>query len=342
MGSLFLALVVSALVVATSATARRHGPEQAGFIGPYTGVATGEQTRVSHHDDNASGGNDVRSDSDETYQARFTYSFRVEKGQIIGTGEGVYLTTTWHLSGVNGKNGGFSCDPVVTGQPFHVDIVGVKLDGDLYVSFNLQASEVNQPYDCGAHFTGFATTSHYLYDSIFQTELTNTDLEYFRINMLHPRLGRLTSHVTEQTDTTKRVIDNTWDITITPPSSTRDDSGGPGPTTAKRRGSGTQICTINGTPGKNVLRGTSKADVICGFGGNDVISGGGADDIIIGGPGNDKIDGGAGSDLIYGDAGNDTFNAKDGARDRVVGGTGNDHASVDKGKDVTTGIEKVS
>jgi Ca2+-binding RTX toxin-like protein len=343
MGSLLLALAVATLIVATSATAHRHAPAQQAFVGPYTGVATGEQTRVSHHDNGSSGDNHVTSDSDEDYQARFTYSFRVENGEISGTGEGVYLNATWHLSGVNGSNGGFSCDPEVTGDPFHVEVLGFRLDNQLVVSFYLaNAKEVNADYDCGAHFTGFATTSQYLWDSMLQTSDANGAAENFIVNAAHPRLGHFTSHVTTETDTTKTEINNTWDISITPPSSTKDDSGGPGPTTGKKKGPGTKMCTINGTPGNNVLRGTSKDDVICGFGGNDRITGGGGNDVIIGGPGNDTIDGGAGYDLLYGDAGNDSFTAKDGTRDELIGGAGKDRAKVDKGKDVTSGVEKVS
>jgi hypothetical protein len=76
--------------------------------------------------------------------------------------------------------------------------------------------------------------------------------------------------------------------------------------------------------------------------GNDVIYGASGDHVIIGGPGNDKIDGGSGFDLLHGDAGNDSFAAKDGARDTVVGGGGKDRGIVDKGKDVATGVEKLS
>jgi hypothetical protein len=339
MGSLLFALAVGALLVATSATAQRHAPARASFIGPYTGVAVGEQMRVGHKDKWWRPHHErLRRD----YQARFTYSFRVENGEVSGTGEGVYLKTTWHLSGVNGSNGGFSCDPVVTADPFHVEVTGYKLDNQLIVSFIPRALEKNEDYDCGAHFTGFATTSRYLLDSILQTADASGAAGYYVTNVAHPRLGHLTSHLVQETDTTKTVIDNTWDISITPPSTTKEDSGGPGPSTAKKKGPGTEMCTIKGTSGNNVLRGTSKADVICGFGGNDVISGGGGDDIIIGGSGNDKIDGGSGFDLLYGDAGNDSFAAKDGTRDTVVGGGGKDRGIVDKGKDVATGVEKLS
>jgi Ca2+-binding RTX toxin-like protein len=340
MASLLFALAVGALLVATSATAHRHA--HASVIGPYTGVAVGEQTRGGHQDNHQSGDSHITSDSDEDYQGRFSYSFRVENGEVDGSGDGVYLKTTWHLSGVNGKYGGFSCDPAVTGTPFRVSVTGFKLDNDLLITFDIGGTEQNANYDCGAHFTGFSTTSHYLWDSLFQTEEDQGAAEYFRINPAHPRLGHFTSHRTDENDTTSHVIDNTWDISITPPATTQDDGGSPGPTTAKRKGPGTDMCTIKGTSGNNVLRGTSKADVICGFGGNDVISGAGGDDVIIGGPGNDKIDGGAGFDLLYGDAGNDTFAAKDGTRDIVVGGGGKDRGVVDKGKDVATGVEKVS
>jgi Ca2+-binding RTX toxin-like protein len=343
MGSLLFALAAGALLVATSATAHRHAPAHASFIGPYTGVAVGEQMRVGHKDNHASGDSHITSDSDEDYQGRFIYSFRVENGEVEGTGDGVYLKATWHLSGVNGKYGGFSCDPAVTGTPFRVSVSGFKLDNDLLVAFTLGGSEQNADYDCGAHFTGFSTTSRYLWESMLQTAEAQGAAEYFRINVAHPRLGHFTSHTTDENDTTSHVIDNTWDISITPPSTTKDDSGGgPAPSTAKRKGSGTDMCTIKGTPGNNVLRGTSKADVICGFGGNDVMYGAGGDDVIIGGPGNDKIDGGSGFDLLYGDAGNDSFTAKDGTRDTVVGGGGKDRGIVDKGKDVATGVEKLS
>jgi Ca2+-binding RTX toxin-like protein len=341
MGSLLLALGVGALVLATAAPALRHARDRSSFIGPYTGVATGEQLRSSHADNN-SASNHITSDSAETYQARFTYSFRVEKGEIAGTGQGVYTSATWHLSGENGKYGGFSCDPLVTADPFPVEIDGFKLDNELFVLFTVSASEENKDYDCGAHFTGFATKSYYLFDSMLDTEVADGAAGYFRTNAAHPQLGHFTSQKTQETDTVKKVVDNTWDIIITPPSSNQDDSGGPSPSTAKRKGPGTQMCTINGTPGKDVLRGTSKDDVICGFGGNDTIFGGVGNDIIVGGPGSDRIDGGVGFDALYGDAGNDSFAAKDGSRDRIVGGAGKDRAVVDKGKDLATGVERVS
>jgi hypothetical protein len=68
-------------------------------------------------------------------------------------------------------------------------------------------------------------------------------------------------------------------------------------------------CTINGTPGNDVLVGTPGVDVICGGGGNDTIKGFGGNDVIFGGPGNDNIYGGGGNDVLVGGIGQDTIHA---------------------------------
>jgi uncharacterized delta-60 repeat protein len=82
-------------------------------------------------------------------------------------------------------------------------------------------------------------------------------------------------------------------------------------------------CTIDGTPGDDVLFGTNGSDVICGRGGNDVIFGRKGDDLLRGGPGDDRILGGSGSDLIWGEAGNDI--AVGGPHgDTIIGGPGDD------------------
>ncbi|MGI9659067.1 MAG: hypothetical protein ACR2OD_09170 [Gaiellaceae bacterium] len=106
-------------------------------------------------------------------------------------------------------------------------------------------------------------------------------------------------------------------------------------------------CTINGTPGDDVLRGTPGRDVICGRGGNDVLIGrGGADilkggagddtlkgnggrDELRGGPGDDVLRGGRGRDRLFGQAGNDSLFSKDRVRDLLKGGKGRDTARTD-------------
>lgn len=332
------------LVVAGTTAAREHTAGHDSFIGPFTGVATGGVDRVSHRDNKSSNPDThVVSDSQENYQGRFTYSFRIENGEVIGMGQGVYTAATWHLSGVNGKEGSFSCDVPVATQPFEVVVRGFAVGGHLYLDFTIIGSEErNAAYDCGAKFTGFATTSTYLSESFSFAE--NTIAGGFIVTTVkNPQIPHLASVTRPDDGTVSRVVTHVWDITITPPSSPGSDpSGSPGPSTAKNKGGGTRMCTVQGSPGRDVLNGTSGPDVICGFGGNDVLRGGGGADIVFGGPGNDTIEGGAGRDLLFGDAGNDSFAAKDGEGDKVVGGAGKDRAKVDKGKDRVSAVEKVS
>jgi dipeptidyl aminopeptidase/acylaminoacyl peptidase len=64
-------------------------------------------------------------------------------------------------------------------------------------------------------------------------------------------------------------------------------------------------CTVNGTPGDDVLRGTPGRDLICGLGGDDVINGLGGDDSVFGHGGDDSLLGGSGQDILVGNAGRD-------------------------------------
>jgi Ca2+-binding RTX toxin-like protein len=88
-------------------------------------------------------------------------------------------------------------------------------------------------------------------------------------------------------------------------------------------------CTIEGTPGPDVLFGTNGKDVICGLGGADQLFGLGGNDTLIGGPGNDYLEGGAGNDVLLGGPGNDSFRSYDGGRDVVDMGAGIDSGWAD-------------
>jgi hypothetical protein len=103
-------------------------------------------------------------------------------------------------------------------------------------------------------------------------------------------------------------------------------------------GDGTQTppCTIEGTPGDDVITGTSGNDVICGEGGNDTISALGGNDVIITGSGNDHIDGGTGSDTILSGSGDDTDIGSAG-NDTVIAGPGSDTVTGSGGADVLVG-----
>lgn len=95
-----------------------------------------------------------------------------------------------------------------------------------------------------------------------------------------------------------------------------------------------QVATIVGTAGDDVLRGTEERDVIWGDHGDDTIYGERANDLICGGPGadtihggrgNDTIDGGAGEgDRVYGGLGDDKLGGGPGDRDEVGGDLGID------------------
>jgi Ca2+-binding RTX toxin-like protein len=220
---------------------------------------------------------------------------------------------------------------------------GWAVEDRMYIMFDLidGAHETNEDYDCGAKFTGRSTTSRYLAESFEAVQLATVG-GVIATSVRHPSIGHLTAHSGDATDTVTHVLDSAWDITISGPSGGTDNPGGPGPSNAKRKGPGTKVCTISGTPGRDRLTGTPGHDVICGFGGNDVLRGLGGDDILFGGPGNDSIDGGAGRDLMLGNAGNDGFAAKDGESDRLDGGAGRDTAKRDAGKDRLSAVEKIS
>jgi hypothetical protein len=83
-------------------------------------------------------------------------------------------------------------------------------------------------------------------------------------------------------------------------------------------------CTVEGTPGDDVLTGTDGPDVICGFGGDDTLSGLDGADVVYGGSGDDSLDGGPGADLLYGG-----FNV-----DELFGRGGADFVSAGPGADI--------
>jgi hypothetical protein len=105
------------------------------------------------------------------------------------------------------------------------------------------------------------------------------------------------------------------------------DGGTTGGTTLPPAGD----CTIEGTPGNDVLTGTRGNDVICAKAGKDIVRGLGGNDVIRLGAGNDKGYGGAGRDRILGGAG----------RDLLVGGRGRDFLNGGRGRDTCLGAGDV-
>ncbi|MGP8204691.1 MAG: hypothetical protein ACLQVK_01320 [Acidimicrobiales bacterium] len=111
---------------------------------------------------------DVDSTSSSNYQVELSFTFSVSSaGQISGGGSGSYTDAHWHLIGVNGDNGPFDCDPPITAAPFSVEVSG-EADGPVaHLSLTIpSATETNADYNCGADYSGYATTSHIMSSSL--------------------------------------------------------------------------------------------------------------------------------------------------------------------------------
>jgi hypothetical protein len=312
------------------------------FIGPYTGVGRGHLDRFRHIDNHAPDPDHIVTDSKDIYRGRFTYSFRIDEfGSITGRGDGSYQQATWHLEGVNGSQGPFSCDPIMTTTEFTVRVTGRTSDGEMHVRFALEgAREANEDTFCGAGYTGFATDDTRLANSL---ELVQP-ADGLEASQSRPRIHDLRKLEELGDDFDHRVNLHEWSFTIEAPTGTPPpvDPGVGAYGTPGAAGRRARVCTIEGTRGRDRLRGTPGNDVICAYGGRDTVNGLGGADIVFGGPGADQIKGGRGKDALYGNAGRDRFSARDGKRDRVTGGAGSDRARVDRGRDRVRQVESVS
>jgi Ca2+-binding RTX toxin-like protein len=331
-------LVAAALVFTAFALAPAPA---AAVIGPFTGTATGLLDRYRHIDTQGSPESRVVSDSKDIYKARFTYRFEIDDlGNISGSGTGDYTSATWHLEGTNGEQGSFSCDVPMTVGAFKVRVTGRAGSGKLLVRFTLDgARESNQDHYCGAGYWGYASDSTRLADSL---ELVQPP-DGLAADQADPAFEPLSRLETLGDDRDRRVNLHEWSLTIAAPDTPQDAGGDTAPGTARdpdRAGAGGDICTIDGSAGRDRLQGTAGNDIICGYGGGDVIDGAGGQDLIYGGLGNDRITGGAGRDVMYGNAGRDRFRARDRTGDRLHGGSGRDRARADRRIDRLRSVER--
>lgn len=304
-----IALVVAAAAFTTIATAQTHRQARPTFVASYDVVMTGGEDRSKHADNQSTDPNNhVWSQSDDSYRGRGILSLKEESnGRLVAASNSfAYLTATWHLTGQNGSNGSFDCDPPVTTTDGTVNAAGWVSGGVPYLRFLLDGThEHNDDYDCGAHFTGFQSDTEYEADSLLQVE------DAIPGRWVTGAGGTFSETEDTGTSPNTKHVAATWTFTITKRSG--KDTSGPGPGTAPRPNTGTRhVCTINGTAHGDVLVGTSGDDVICGYAGND------------------RIDGRGGNDLIYGGPGKDRINARDGVIDRVDGGPGKDSGTFDK------------
>lgn len=108
-------------------------------------------------------------------------------------------------------------------------------------------------------------------------------------------------------------------------------------------GSGDDVLT--GGPGPNTLFGNDGADVVDGGAGRDSVSGGNGNDVVTGGPDDDRVSGDGGSDTADGGEGDDTLVASDSEPmpDTLNGGAGTDLADYGSDADpVTVSLDGVA
>lgn len=303
-------------------------------VGPYRGVGLGLLDRYRHINDPQ-----FTSDSKDVYRGRFTYTFTIdESGNVAGTGNGDYLTATWRLDGVHHGHGTFGCNVPMSTKPYRVRVTGRAADGKARIRFALEgARESNPDHDCGADFTGYASDSPRLADSL---ELVQPP-DGIEISVENPSISPLRKLEVIGDDRDRRVNLHEWAFTIQGPGTSQPPPPPPpvGSTGAGPNANPGARCTIEGTPGNDRLVGTPRRDVICGKGGNDVIRGAGGDDSLRGDAGNDRlmagaghdsVEGGAGADTLLGEGGRDLLLGRDGRRDTLDGGGDRDWAARDR------------
>ncbi len=212
------ALVLPALPV----LAASHTPVATG--GTWHGTAEGIDVRArSTHSGTAP--DDLVVANASNYQVELRYSFSVDgSGTISGTGSGYYTDAHWHLQGHNGTHGDFSCDPPVKGKRFPVVVTGHASGSSATLSLAIPAAtETNKSYDCGADFSGFATTSHYMTDSLM---LVGGD--HLHISLTQPTARTLSKTVKSGGGGDTTTDTNIWSFVLTPPSTSGGGGSGGG------------------------------------------------------------------------------------------------------------------
>jgi Ca2+-binding RTX toxin-like protein len=104
----------------------------------------------------------------------------------------------------------------------------------------------------------------------------------------------------------------------------------------------TDVESLAGGAGDDVLTGALGTNIISGGAGDDVLDGAQGDDDLDGGADDDDLTGGAGLDLLRGGAGDDRVSARDGYADMIRCAAGTDTATADAVDDVGTECETAS
>src|SRR5271155_4699196 len=193
---------------------------------------TAEGIRVDHSTLNA---DELTSNSAANYQVELSFPFSVRKdGEVTGSGSGYYTDAHWHLSGVNGKEGPFDCEPPVSTNQFGVQVSGHRSGHEVLLALAIpDATETNENTPCGGNYTAFATTSHYMSES----------LDVVGGNELHLSDTAPTSKTLEKTveegepENTKTHL-YIWSFSVTPP-------GGESPSESGSSGAHGHRCSLS-------------------------------------------------------------------------------------------------
>ncbi|MGA3362653.1 MAG: hypothetical protein ABSD82_11555, partial [Solirubrobacteraceae bacterium] len=182
-----------------------------GTSSSWSGTADG----ALHSDEQINSGG-ITSTSIAVYKVKLSFSFSASSaGTITGSGTGHYTEASWHLSGVNGSNGSFDCMPPISTNTFKVVVAGSESAGELTLSLAIpDATETNQDYDCGADYSGYATTSHYMTQSLQLVGGQDLKLPASKPTTLPKTKTTRTGNSSKMTTN----ID-TWTFTITPANS---------------------------------------------------------------------------------------------------------------------------
>lgn len=175
-------------------------------------TAEGGRVQTRHSDNGNSDPNaHVTFDDTQSYRGQIEFNLVLTKdGDFTHTGFGTYSEASWHLQGVNGGDGAFSCDPTVsTTSPFDVSVTGYSTNGAAFLHLGLAAQESNQDTDCGAKYTAFGTTSTALAES-----LTAVGGDHLRLTGI-PVAPFLRSHTVTDSGTTQTTRDDEWHFSAT-------------------------------------------------------------------------------------------------------------------------------
>jgi hypothetical protein len=209
---LVLALSAWGLVLAPSGAVAAGG----GWKG------TAEGIRV---DDGALLSGEVTSSSTSNYQVELSFSFSLSpSGEVVGGGSGYYTDAHWFLHGVNGKEGAFGCEPPVSAKPFKVNVSGFASHHKVLLTLAIpDATETNENYNCGANYSGFATTSHLMGESL--ELVTGKGLS---LSTTQPTSLTREKTVNSGTPENPEADQHIWSFSVAPPASGSGSGSGSG------------------------------------------------------------------------------------------------------------------